>query len=161
MKKMNWIVIALITLLAAGSAFAQPQPPSWGQGGDGQMPPPPPCGQGESGQMMPPPPPPGPPPLELIVIHFADQIGLTADQIETIKAYADGARDEMRALHDAVRTALQSGTVAEFLAADRALRDRQAQLAADVLSVLTDAQWQALQQVLPPPPPPPPAPPER
>jgi hypothetical protein len=160
MRKMNWIVVALITLLAAGSAFAQPQPPSWGPGGNGRMPPPPPpCNEGEDCQ-MPPPPPPGPPPLELIVIHFADQIGLTADQVETIKAYADGARDELMALHEAVRTALQTGTVGDFLAAERALRDRQAQLAADVLSVLTEAQWQALQQVLPPPPPPP-APPER
>jgi hypothetical protein len=143
MKKMYWIAIALIALLAAGNAFAQPQPP---------------CGQGEDGQMMPPPPP-GPPPLELIVVHFAEQIGLTADQVARIQAIADGAREEMRALHDAVRTALQSGTVADFLAADVALRDRQAQLAADVLGVLTEAQWQALQQVLPPPPPAPPAPP--
>jgi hypothetical protein len=160
MKKMYGIAIALIALLAAGTAFAQSQPPSWGSGGAGQMPPPPPCGQGEDGQMMPTPPPPGPPPLELIVVHFAEQIGLTADQVARIQAIADGAREEMRALHDAVRTALQSGTVADFLAADLALRDRQAQLAADVLGVLTDAQWRALQQVLPPPPPAPPAPPQ-
>jgi Spy/CpxP family protein refolding chaperone len=158
---MNWIVIALIALLAAGTAFAQPQPPSWGSGGAGQMPPPPPpCNEGEDCRMRPPPPPPGPPPLEMIVVHFADQIGLTTDQVAQIKAIADGAREEMRALHDAVRTALQSGTVAEFLAADLALRDRQAQILADVLAVLTDAQWQALQQVLPPPPPPPPGPPQ-
>lgn len=133
MKKMNSILVALVAVLAAATASAQPQPP----------------------------PPHGPPPLELIILHFADQIGLTADQVAQIESILEPARSEMEALHEAIRDAITSGEAADFVAADRALRERQSQILADVLAVLTDAQWHALQQVLPPPPPPPPAPPER
>jgi len=153
MKTIRTVLVAVFVSLVAAVAIAQPQAP---EGADCRMPPPPPDG---AERRMPPPP--GPPPLEMIVIEHADELGLTDAQVQQIKNVADSARAEMEALHRAVFEAFQGGEREDFLAAERALRERQATLAATVLAVLTDEQWHALQQLLPPPPPPPPAPPER
>ena len=133
MKRLSVLLVVVMVVLSAGLAAAQPQPPS-----------------GEGGRMGPPP---GPPPLELVLVEHADELGLSTDQVAEIKALAEAARGELGALHRAVGEAFRAGTVAEFLAADEALHERMLALRAAVLGVLTDAQWRALQQVLPPPPP--------
>ena len=92
-----------------------------------------------------------PPPLELVLVEHADELGLSAEQVAEIQALAEAAHSELGALHRAVGDAFREGTVAEFLAADEALHERMLALRAAVLGVLTDAQWRTLQETLPPP----------
>ncbi|MBN1774334.1 MAG: hypothetical protein JXB32_23945 [Deltaproteobacteria bacterium] len=132
MRRLNVMLVATIVVLSAGLAAAQPLPPP-----------------GEGGRMGPPPP---PPPLERVLVEHAEELGLSAEQVAEIQALAEAARVELGALHRAVGEAFREGTAAEFLAADEALHDRMLALRAAVLEVLTEAQWRALQQLLPPPP---------
>lgn len=115
----------------------------------------------------PPGPPHGPPPLAMVVMHHADEIGIDANTQARIKDTMKAARstirslhDDVRAAHDALRTALEAEVVDEgavfdasaaLADADLALRNRHLEVDLAVLAELTPTQRRVLKEQRPAP----------
>jgi Spy/CpxP family protein refolding chaperone len=131
-------IVLVASLALASAASAQPQPPRGGPPG---------------------PPPGGPPKLGELVAAHADELGLDAATVASIRRLAEASEPELESLHEAMRSAMEGGDREAIEAAGRALHERMRSLMDQVRALLTDEQWEALRTLLPPPPPDGPPPP--
>src|SRR6185369_12836542 len=93
---------ATATVLAAPSGRGDAKACVGGRGSGGQE-----SDQRESGEgdRMQPPRPQGPPPLDRILEHHAEELGIDDATLDRIRAIADDVREDMDGKHDAVRAA--------------------------------------------------------
>lgn len=97
--------------------------------------------------------PPGPPPLHIVILEQADELGISDAQADALEAAAEAHKAGADAAHQAMRVAMEFGDGNAVAAAEAGLEQLRATMEAELEAVLGTETWQRVQAELPPPPP--------
>jgi len=93
-----------------------------------------------------------PPPLHQILIDQADDLGITAAQLEELEELAEANEADGRATHEAMKAARESGDDSAIATAKTAMDAHRAKMTAGFEAIFGVDGWAELRSELPPPP---------